>query len=54
MNRIVVTREGVPDNVIPAQLDTAVVAFQLRVTVPVKSSLSPQRTLQSEMSPVFV
>ena len=39
---------------IPCQLDIAVVAFQLRAAVPRRVSFSPQRTLQSAMSPVFV
>ena len=50
----VATRCGVPDRFIPRQLDIAVVAFQLRVAVPHRVSFSPQRTLQSAMSPVFV
>ena len=52
--RIVPTCCGVPDKLIPFQLDIAVVAFQLRVPVPRRVSLSPQRILQSAMSPVFV
>ena len=38
----------------PIQVDIAVVAFQLRVAVPRRVSLSPQRTLQSATRPVFV
>ena len=52
--RIAWTRVGVPDKLIPRQLDIAVVAFQLREPVPRSVSLSPQRTLQSAMRPVFV
>ena len=54
MMRIVRMRCGVPPKVIPCQLVIAVVAFQLRVPVPRRVSFSPQRTLQSAMSPVFV
>ena len=50
----VATRCGVPDRFIPRQLVIAVDAFQLRVAVPRRVSFSPQRTLQSAMSPVFV
>ena len=39
---------------IPSQLDIAVDALQLMVAVPRRVSFSPQRTLQSAMSPVFV
>ena len=52
--RILVTRCGVPTNVIPCQLDIAVVAFHLREPVPRRVSFSPQRTLQSATRPVFV
>ena len=52
--RILVTRCGVPDKLIPFQLDIAVVAFQLREPVPRRVSFSPQRTLQSATRPVFV
>ena len=38
----------------PFQLISAFVAFQLRVASPRRVSFSPQRTLQSAMSPVFV
>ena len=51
---ITTTRCGVPPSEIPRQLDIAVVAFQLREPVPRRVSFSPQRTLQSAMSPVFV
>ena len=51
---ITVTRGGVPPVEIPCQLDIAVVAFQFSVAVPRRVSFSPQRTLQSAMSPVFV
>ena len=52
---IAMTRAGVPDKKIPLQPDIGVVAFQLtRVAVPRRVSFSPQRTLQSAMSPVFV
>ena len=54
MNRILVTRGGVPATVIPCQLDTAVVAFQLRVMVPRKVSFPAQRASQSATSPVLV
>ena len=54
MKSIAVTRCGVPDKVIPCQLDIAVDAFQLRVAVPVRVSLPAQRALQSAMRPVFV
>ena len=47
------TRWGVPDTVIPVQLDIAVVAFQLRVEVP-RSSFAAQRASQSATSPVLV
>ena len=52
--RIARTRCEVPPVVIPVQLVIAVVAFQFRVPVPRRVSFSPQRTLQSAMSPVFV
>ena len=52
--RMTKTRGGVPPVEIPCQLDIGVVAFQLRVPVPRRVSFSPQRTLQSLMSPVFV
>ena len=48
------TRCGVPPNEMPTHVPIAVVAFQLRVPVPRRVSFSPQRTLQSAMSPVFV
>ena len=48
------TRWGVPDKKIPPQADIAVVAFHLREPVPRRVSFSPQRTLQSATSPVFV
>ena len=52
------TRCGIPDSVVDTvvfcQLPIAVVEFQLRVPVPRRVSFSPQRTLQSAMSPVFV
>ena len=48
------TRCGVPPNPIPIQLDITVDAFQFMVAVPRRVSFSPQRTLQSAMSPVFV
>ena len=51
---ILVTRGGVPATVIPCQLDTAVVAFQLRVMVPRKVSFPAQRASQSATSPVLV
>ena len=51
---ILVTRGGVPATVIPCQLDTAVVAFQLRVMVPRKVSFPAQRASQSVTSPVLV
>ena len=54
MMRIAMMRSGVPPEVIPCQLDIAVVAFQLRGPVPRRVFLTPQRTLQSAMSPVFV
>ena len=54
MNLIVVTRDGVPDTVIPCQPDIAVVAFQLRMAVPLRVSLAAQRALQSATRPVFV
>ena len=54
MNLILVTRDGVPDTVIPCQLDIAVVAFQLRGMVPRNVSFPAQRFLQSAMRPVFV
>ena len=52
--RILTTRCGVPNTVIPCQLDIAVVAFQFRVAVPRSVSLAAQRALQSAMRPVFV
>ena len=52
--KIVRMRSGVPHMLIPSQADIAVVAFQLREPVPRRVSFSPQRTLQSAMSPVFV
>ena len=51
---IAVTRCGIPDKLIPCQLPTAVVEFQLMVPVPRRVSFSLQRTLQSAMRPVFV
>ena len=54
MMRSVRMRCGDPPNVIPCQLDIAVDAFQLREPVPRRVSFSPQRTLQSATSPVFV
>ena len=52
--RIAKMRCGIPSKLTPRQLDIAVVAFQLREPVPRRVSFSPQRTLQSAMSPVFV
>ena len=48
------TRCGVPPNPIPSQIGIAVVAFQFMLVVPRRVSFSPQRTLQSAMSPVLV
>ena len=52
--KIWVTRRGVPVTVTPVQLISSVDAFQLRRAGTPRVSFSPQRTLQSATSPVFV